>query len=226
MLSRRALIAASVAATALLGSLAIVIMLRTAPSQAQDSEGGDMSVADLATSGSSLPEKTMGQSTAPVTVIEYASMTCPHCARFNAEVFPQFKAKYIDSGHVYYILREFPLDPRATGGFMLARCASDDKYFAMVDVLFEQQKNWAFVEAKDVVPGLLQIAKQAGITQERFDACLKDKNIEAGINAVQNRAKTVFKVSGTPTFFVNGKRADGELSIEELDALVEPLLKK
>lgn len=225
-MSPRARLAALLAAPAALAILALVLIFRPAPSQSQDAEEGDVSVSELAISGGSLPEKTMGQPAAPVTVIEYASMTCSHCARFSTDTFPKFKAKYIDTGKVYFILREFPFDPRATAGFMLARCAGDDKYFAMVDVLFEQQKNWAFGEAQTVLPGLQSIGKQAGLTVEKIDACLKDPEVFKGIGAVRQRAEDVFKVSGTPTFFINGKRAGGALSIEELDQIIEPMLKQ
>lgn len=111
-----------------------------------------------------LGDKSLGNEKAPVTIIEYASMTCSHCANFHATVYPVLKKKYIDTGKVRFIFREFPLDAVATAAFMLARCAPPDKYFAMIDVLFEQQKNWAFT--KENAKGLLAIAKQAGFSQK------------------------------------------------------------
>jgi protein-disulfide isomerase len=116
-----------------------------------------------------LGDKSLGNEKAPVTVIEYASMTCSHCANFHATVYPVMKSKYIDTGKVRFIFREFPLDAIATAAFMLARCAPGDKYFPMIDVLFEQQKNWAFT--KENAKGLLAIAKQAGFTEKSFEAC-------------------------------------------------------
>jgi protein-disulfide isomerase len=120
-----------------------------------------------------LREETEGSADAPETIIEYASMTCPHCAAFDLNVFPALKSRYIDTGKVRYILREFPLDPLAAAGFMLARCAGHDKYFDMVHVLFERQKDWVVPKP---LPPLLEIAKEAGFTQATFDTCLADKH--------------------------------------------------
>lgn len=212
MLTRRTFVVATAAGFA----------LAALPAFAQ--EGGDVSPTELAVPGP-IKDMSLGAADAPVTVYEYASMTCPHCARFQKDVFPHIKEKYIDTGKVRWVLREFPLDPRATAGFMLARCAGDDKYFPMVDVLFEQQQNWAFVDANQVLPALAQIAKQAGFTQERFEACLKDKSLYDGVMAVKKRADDNFKIDGTPTFFINGKRFGGELSPEAFDKAVEPLIK-
>jgi len=168
-----------------------------------------------------LPDMSMGKSGAPVTVIEYASMTCPHCAEFDIVTFPAFKKKYIDTGKVYYILREFPFDPRAEAGFMLARC-SKDKYFAMVDLLFHQQDNWA--AANDAKSALLQLSKLAGFTQESFTACLTDQKLLDQIRSVKNRAEKEFGVDATPTFFINGKKYPGAMSIDEMSAIIDPLV--
>lgn len=168
-----------------------------------------------------LPDMSMGKSGAPVTVVEYASMTCPHCAEFDIDTFPAFKKKYIDTGKVYYILREFPFDPRAEAGFMLARC-SKDKYFAMVDLLFHQQDHW--VMADDAKAALLQLSKLAGFTQESFTACLTDQKLLDQIRAVKNRAEKDFGVNATPTFFINGKKYPGAMSIDEMSAIIDPLV--
>ena len=163
----------------------------------------------------------IGKPDAKVTIVEYASMTCPHCAHFAATTFPDLKKKYIDTGKARYILREFPFDPRAEAGFMLARC-SGDNYFAMVDVLFKQQAQWAGVEnAKDA---LLQIAKLAGFTQESFEACLTDQKLLDDVRSVQKRGASEFKVDSTPTFFINGKTYKGAMSIAEMSAIIDPLL--
>jgi protein-disulfide isomerase len=218
MLSRRHVIAAASALPAL-GALPVLGAL---PASAQ--QAGDASPEDLAVPGP-IKDMPLGDAKAPVTVYEYASMTCPHCARFQKDVFPHIKQAYIDSGKVRWILREFPLDARAAAGFMLARCAGDDKYHAMIDVLFAQQESWAFVDAPQVLPAMAQIAKQAGFTQEQFDKCLQDKTLYDGVMAVKQRANDKFKIDGTPTFFINGKRYGGELSVQEFDKAVEPLLK-
>ena len=123
-----------------------------------------------------LPDIIVGKADAPNTIVEYASMTCPHCAEFQTEVLPQLKTKYIDTGKARYMLREFPLDNLAAAAFMLARCAGDDRYYPMVDALFETQETWA-APGGDAKEKLLQIARQAGISKEQFDQCLADKEL-------------------------------------------------
>jgi protein-disulfide isomerase len=164
----------------------------------------------------------MGSETAPVTIVEYASMTCPHCAAFEAMVFPKLKEKYIDTGKVRFILREFPLDGLAAAAFMLARCAGPDKYYPMVETLFAQQAKWA---VRNPIEPLMAIAKQAGFTQQTFEACINDKDQLTKMQQVRDRAAQSFKVKATPTFFINGELHEGGLSMEELDKLIEPYLK-
>jgi protein-disulfide isomerase len=181
---------------------------------------GTVDVAELMKPGA-LPDKQLGKDDAKVTIVEYASMTCPHCAHFAETTFPDLKTKYIDTGKVRYILREFPFDPSAEAGFMLARCAKDN-YYPMVDVLFRQQANWVGVQnTKDA---LLQISKLAGFTQESFEACLTDQKLLDDVRSVQKRGANEFKVDSTPTFFINGKTYKGAMSIEEMSAIIDPLL--
>lgn len=179
------------------------------------------SLADLAVAGP-LGDIVVGREDAPVTIIEYASMTCSHCASFHTSTYPALKAKYIDTGKVKFILREFPLDPLAAGAFMLARCAGKDKYHAMVDALFQKQKEW--VVQKPIEP-LMAIAKQAGFTEESFNSCLQDQKLLEGIESVRTRASEKLGVNSTPTFFINGKIHRGALTIEELDRQIAPHLK-
>lgn len=169
-----------------------------------------------------LGEITLGDPSAPVTVIEYASMTCSHCAHFHETTFTPFKEKYIDTGKVHFIFREFPLDPLATAAFMLARCLPEDRYLPLVDTLFRQQKTWAFTD--DPSSALLNIVKQAGFTQESFNACLTNQQILDGVNWVKDRGANQFEVSATPTFFINGTKKSGALSLEEMEQEIEPLL--
>lgn len=169
-----------------------------------------------------LGERALGDPAAPVTVIEYASMTCSHCAAFHETTFTPFKEKYIDTGKVYFIFREFPLDALATSAFMLARCVPENRYFPVVDILFDQQRNWAFTE--NPADALLNIVKQAGFTQESFKACLTNQEILDGVNWVKNRGAEELGVASTPTFFINGKMKSGALSLESLDQEIEPLL--
>jgi protein-disulfide isomerase len=169
-----------------------------------------------------MDEMAVGKSDAPVTVIEYASMTCGHCAAFHNNTYPEFKKRYVDTGKARYILREFPLDPLAAGAFMLARCAGKDKYFPMVETLFQQQRTWAV--QKPLEP-LFAIARQAGFSQERFDACLRDQTMLDGIEKVRSRGAERFKVESTPTFFINGTMYRGAISIDDLAKAIDPLLK-
>ena len=169
-----------------------------------------------------LPDLALGKADAPVTIVEYASMTCPHCAAFHKTTYAALKTKYIDTGKVRFIFREFPLDEVALAASMLARCAGGEKSMAMIDVLFASQDTWAI---RQPIPPLLQIAKQAGFTQATFDACLKDTKLYENIVAVRERASKEFKVESTPTLFVNGKMQKGGTSIEELEKLMAPYLK-
>ncbi|WP_137932260.1 DsbA family protein [Mesorhizobium comanense] len=181
---------------------------------------GTVDMAELLKPGA-LPDKQLGKDDAKVTIVEYASMTCPHCAHFAETTFPDLKTKYIDTGKARYILREFPFDPSAEAGFMLARCAKDN-YFPMVDVLFKQQANW--VGVSNTKDALLQISKLAGFTQESFEACLTDQKLLDDVRSVQKRGANEFKVDSTPTFFINGKTYKGAMSIEEMSAIIDPLL--
>jgi protein-disulfide isomerase len=180
----------------------------------------NVSVADLAVEGP-LGDVVFGSKDAKVTIIEYASLTCSHCAKFHVDTFPALKKAYLDSGKVKYVLREFPLDPLAMAGFMLARC-EPDKYYPLVDMLFTQQRNWAFVEKP--VTALTELVKQAGFTQESFEACLKRGELYDGVNSVKNRGAEKLGVSSTPTFFINGQRHTGALTIEEFNKILAPLV--
>jgi protein-disulfide isomerase len=164
-----------------------------------------------------LPDIAMGPEAAPVTIIEYASMTCPHCAAFENTVFPKLKEKYIDTGKVRFILREFPLDGLAAAAFMLARCAGPDKYYPMVETLFAQQAKWA---VRNPIEPLMAIAKQAGFTQQTFEACINDKEALAKIQQIRDRAASTFKVKATPTFFINGVKVESAIAPQYFDQAI------
>jgi protein-disulfide isomerase len=173
----------------------------------------------------SLPDMALGPANATVTITEYASMTCPHCAAFNEQVFPKIKAEYIDTGKVRYVFREFPLDIKAAAGSMLSRCIANGdapKYFAVTDMLFRQQNDWV---TKNTTETLTRIGKQAGLSQPQVETCLKDQSLLDKIVADQKYASEVLKVDSTPTFFVNGEKIKGETSIEEFEKKINPLLK-
>ena len=169
-----------------------------------------------------LPDQVQGAAEAPVTIIEYASMTCPHCAHFAETTYPELKKRYIDTGKVRFIFREFPLDQLAAAGALLARCAGEGKYFPMIETLFSQQKTWA---VQKPIPPLLAIAKQAGFTQESFEQCLANQGLLNQIEEVRQRAADKFGVNSTPTLFINGKKTPGALTIEDLEKEIQPYLK-
>jgi protein-disulfide isomerase len=184
-------------------------------------EAQTFSVLELEAKGA-LDDIPMGSATAPVTIIEYASMTCPHCAAFTVNTFPKLKEKYIDTGKVRYIMREYPLDGLAAAAFMLARCAGPDKYYPLIETLFAQQQKWA---VKEPLPPLRAIARQAGFTEQSFDMCINDKALLGKVQQMRDRGTQKFKVEATPTFYINGEKHSGAMSIEELDKAIAPLIK-
>lgn len=167
----------------------------------------------------------LGSKDAKVTIIEYASMTCSHCAAFHRQTWPLLKERYVDTGKVRFTLREFPLDPLATAAFMLARCEGDAKYYPIVDLLFDQQRNWAYVQKpQSPVDALEQLLRQAGYSKEKFESCLKDQKLYGAVNAVKARGLDALKVESTPTFFINGQKFSGAMSIEEMEKVIKPIL--
>ena len=169
-----------------------------------------------------LGEHIEGDPDAPVTIIEYASMTCPHCARFHINVYPEIKEKYIDTGKAKLYFREFPFDPRSAAAFMLAACAPEGRYFTMIDILFKQQSVWR--SSEKVVDELFKIAKLAGFTQESFNACLKNQELLDNVVAIQKKAAEDYEVDATPTFFINGTKYSGGMSAEEMGKVIDDLL--
>jgi protein-disulfide isomerase len=220
MITRRTVLmsTASVIALGALGSIGVVDLFGLFGGAA---EAQTFSVLELEAKGP-LEDIPMGAENAPVTIIEYASMTCPHCAAFEAQTFPKLKEKYIDTGKVRYIMREYPLDRLAAAAFMVARCAGPDKYNPLIETLFAQQQKWA---VREPIPPLLAIAKQAGFTQESFEACINDKALLTKVQEERDIASKKFKVDSTPTFFINGEKHAGAMSIEELDKIIASLIK-
>ncbi|CAN7568327.1 DsbA family protein [Phenylobacterium sp. LjRoot225] len=190
--TRRILLSAVLALTAGAASAAPANKLPPAP--------GDMS---------------LGSPRAAVQVVEYASLSCSHCARFNSDVFPAFKAKYVDTGKVRYTLREMLTPPAevAAAGFLMARCAGPKSYFKVVDEVFRSQSQWE----GEIKPIFLGIAKNNGMTEAQFEACLSS---QAGYEGVNARVKAAIDagVNSTPTFFINGKKYEGEMSLQQFSA--------
>ena len=193
------------------------------------SADGDVDMAEVLKPGA-LPDMALGEANAPVTIVEYMSTTCPHCATFHNNTFDAIKTKYVDSGKVRFIIREFPFDPRAAAAFMLARCnpqkpeelGSALQYFPMISMLMKQQETWA--AAQDGREALLQMSKLAGFTQESFQACLTTQKLLDDVNAVRERGAKDFGVNSTPSFLINGKRYAGDMSVETMSALIDSLL--
>lgn len=199
MFSRRTIAAAALAALALAGC----------------ARGGAPAVA------AQPDDMSLGDPSAKVSVIEYASASCPHCARFGVEVFPAFKAKYVDTGQVRYTFKEYVTEPAvlAVGAFLLARCAGPDRYFPVLDAVFRGQGE--MLQTGDFRAGLSRIAKDpGGLTEDRFAACMKDRAAEQALAARVERHVKVDKVNATPTFVINGRRFEGEMSLPELDAAI------
>ncbi|MBS3651852.1 DsbA family protein [Pseudaminobacter sp. 19-2017] len=168
-----------------------------------------------------LPEKSFGPDDAPVTIIEYASLTCPHCRTFHVNVWPELKKKYVDTGQVRFIMREFPFDPRAAAGFMLARCVGDDKWYPTIDLLYRTQDKWARVA--DGTGALRSVMGMTGMSTADFEKCLEDQKLLEQVTAVADAGRS-FGVDSTPTFFINGEMQKGAPSIERFGAIIDPLV--
>lgn len=201
MLARRPFIAAALGAALALGGCG-----KPALDAASTAQPGDMS---------------LGDPKAKVEVVEYASASCPHCARFAIDVFPVFKARYIDTGKVHFTLKEYLTEPQAlaAAGFLLARCAGNDRYFPVLDAVFRGQDE--MVQSGDVRGVLLKIATgPGGMTAEQLDACMRDTAAEKALAERADRHLHADKITSTPTFIINGKRVEGEMTLPELDAAI------
>ncbi len=173
----------------------------------------------------SLPDMALGEAKAPVTIFEFASMSCPHCAAFEQNVFPMLRSKYIDTGKVRYVFREFPLDIKAASASVLARCIANgdaEKFFGAIDTMFKQQD--ALMEQTKET--MLAIGKDAGLDDKGVESCVGDQSAMDRLSADETFAAKQLKVDATPTFFINGKMVKGAISFEEFEAKLKPLLKK
>lgn len=164
----------------------------------------------------------LGAEDAPVTIIEYASMTCPHCAAFHTETMPQLKKEYVDTGKVRFIFREFPLDRIALRASMVARCAKPEKYYNFIDFLFKQQRSW--LSSPDPIAALGRMASFGGMKKETFDRCMQDRDLKNEIMATRLHGDKEMGVQATPTLFVNGEMIPGAASFETLDKKLRKIL--
>ncbi|MEN3930379.1 DsbA family protein [Microvirga sp. W0021] len=211
MINRRALMTV----LGLIAGLASFLPMNGA--KAQDS----VSIMELGVAGP-LGDMPLGPEDAKVTIYEYSSFTCSHCADFHNKTYPELKKLYVDTGKVRYIRREIGFDQLAIGASVLARCSDKSKFHAVSDLLFKMQDKWAFTATP--ADNLRAIMRQTGMSDEQFDACLKNKDIIDGIQSVVNRAKTVLKIEATPTFFINGKRVVGAYPLEEFKKQIDEAL--
>jgi len=169
-------------------------------------------------------DRVLGRSDAPITIIEYASLTCPHCAHFATDVLPKLREKWIDTGKAKLILRAYPLDEPALRAAMVAHCAPPERYYPLVEMFFETQEKWAL--AKDSRATLERLTRLAGIGKKEFDACFDDKTLEDEITQSRLTAATQLGVEATPTFFINGKKFAGQPTFEAIDQMLSGLAEK
>ena len=213
-MNRRTAIIAGVSALGGVGAYSL------SKATATGNENGGKVGAALLAAEPVLGERWLGNQSAPVTMIEYASATCPHCARFHKNTFPLLKAEYIDTGKLRFAMREFPFDDLSLAAFMVARCAPEQRYFGMIDVLFERQKIWTRNNPK---AELFNIAKLAGMSQKDFEACLSNETIAKGISESRDLARSKFGVTSTPTFFINGEKISGNQPMSQFRAIIDGL---
>jgi protein-disulfide isomerase len=205
----------------LLAPLIVLLLVAAYPAAAQPAKPGGKAAS---TSEVTEQDRVLGNADAPITIIEYASLTCPHCAHFAGDVLPKLKEKWIDSGKAKLILRDFPLDEAALRAAMVARCAPPERFYPLVDTFFETQEKW--VIAKDWKVSLERIAKLAGVGKSKFDACVDDKKLEDQVAQSRLTAATTLGVDSTPTFFINGKKFQGEPTLDAFDQALSAAAEK
>jgi protein-disulfide isomerase len=199
----------------------VVMAALSLPAAAAPKPEGSVDMATVLKPGP-LPELTLGPASG-VPVIEYGSLTCPHCAAFDKEVMPKLKAAYIDTGKVRFIFREFSRNPLDEAAFVMARCVGDDRALATIELLFARQDDWAFV--KSPLEPLIAAVRPTGLGHDKAMACLEDQKKVDDIQQIEKTAVAVVKVQGTPTFVIDGKVYGGELSMQDFDEILKPLVK-
>lgn len=218
MANRRNILIGSGAAAALVAtSSSLSLLLGATGAMAQQFD-----VAKLMAPAGGVADHPLGPADAKVTVIEYLSPTCPHCAAFNNTVLPQLKTEYIDTGKIQFIPRPFMRNVLDAVVFMLAEAAGPEKYHEVIDTFFRTQDQWVASEKPN--DAIFAIAQQLGFTKESYDAALTNQTLFAGLEALQKQALDEFQLQGTPTFYINGKMLTGESSFEALKAEIDPLL--
>ncbi len=167
-------------------------------------------------------DRVLGHDDAPVTMVEYSSLSCPHCAQFHNEIFPELKEKYIDSGKLRLLARNYPINEPALRGSMLTMCVPDDKYYPFLKVLFSMQKKWAM--SVDFMDSLKQIAKVGGVSEVEFDACMENEGVEKKVLEIKRDATEQLDIEATPTFYINGEKVQGARSLEDFSKVIDAKL--
>ena len=164
-------------------------------------------------------DRILGKADAPITIFEYASLTCPHCAAFETETLPKLKKEWIDTGKAKLILRAFPLDASALKASVLARCAPPERFYGFIETLFASQEAWG--RSADPTPGLERIAKLGGMSEDQFKACMSNDAIEKEVLAMRMAGAKQYGVESTPTFFINGKKLVGAQPYEQFETMLK-----
>lgn len=180
---------------------------------------GQQALADPLPTEDALAERVLGDAAAPVEMIEYSSLTCPHCAAFHADKLPELKKKYVDTGKVRLIQRDFPFDAPGMMGAMMARCANPLRYHQFINVLFAQQSQWA--HSNDPRGALMQIGKLGGLSEKDFNACLQNEELLNGILQMRQKGSEEYEITSTPTFIINGEKIVGNQSLEDFEEAIE-----
>lgn len=198
----------------IVGALMLALAAATAPAGAQNIDAKAV-----------LADRVLGSADAPVTIYDYSSMTCPHCAEFHLKILPELKAKYVDTGKVKFVFRDFPFDRPALMAAALARCAPAERYYPLLDILFKQQGNWS--RAADPLQALSQIGKLAGMSQATIDACWASKDVIDGVIKSRMDGEKLYKIDSTPTFVINdgAVKISGAQPVDAFARAIDPLLK-
>ena len=198
----------------LLLGIAVFIPNATAPAPAQ---------AAMVSTEEALAEKVLGKKDAPITILAFESLTCSHCASFHSGAWPRIKKEYIDTGKARYVYSDFPLDDLAAVAAMVARCTGKERYFGMIEILYKSQETWA--RSKEPLKALGRIGRMGGLSDQEFQACVRNDDLYRGIRARQREMQEKYKIESTPTFIINGKRIIGPQPFEEFDRLMKPMVK-
>jgi len=184
--------------------------------------GTGEALAAMASTEEALAQKVLGKADAPITILAFESLTCPHCAAFHRETLGQIKKNYIETGKAKLIFIDFPLDPRATVGSMLARCTGNDRFFGMIDLLYKQQAKWA--GARDFIAVMKQMATLGGLNDDEYAACMKNEDLYNGIQGAKAQAQKEYDIHSTPTFVINGRKVTGAQPYSEFDRIMKSML--